>query len=249
MSDGGRLRWPSFLAGLLVVLILIPAPKVRGEEDSGPPASRLVFAPWKGEFLNRRSQGACCWLADAEGNLRLEVLLGRGGLDQLLDWDGPDGWTIIVAASGDGTMSGWFEEWRPVDPALLGWVRFLPAVLDPDAAWHGPAGVTALGRGAPPCVPSRGPFANLPTMRSYQLTAGPGKQDRRRSLVARGLGRGAEGSVVRVWHPESPAAGTIVTSSRHAGRLIIMPRETYRVTFDAAAFLPWWPLRRVVSFP
>jgi len=239
-------RW--LRAGSLVLLVLLLPARAPGRESTSPTESRLYFARWKVEFLSRAQSGAVCWLPDAAGNIRAEILIGRGGLGQLLDWSGPDGWTVIAAASGDGTMSRWYEEWRPVDPELDVWIRFLPAVLEPQGPVAVPASVREMAVGGSLAV-RRGPFATIPAVETYQVPSGGSVTAGRRGLPRRGLGRGGPGAVVRLWRQGDAETRTVITSSRYAGRLMVFSLDTFPVTFDAAAFLPWWPLRDALTFP
>ena len=236
------------LAGVLLLLVLVPGGRVRGEDGPLESDQRLFYTSWKVEFLNRSQRGACCWLADGEGNLRAEIQIGKGNLDSLLDWRGDSGWTLIDAVDGDGTMSRWFEEWQPVDPELRGWVRFLPSVLNPEGALALPPGIRVLESGQA-IVPARGPFTGVPAVESYEVSSLNTARTRGRALPRRGLGRGGPEATVRLWRAEQTQARTTVTSSRQAGRLEFLPVQTYRVSFDTAAFLPWWPLRSVLKFP
>lgn len=211
--------------------------------------SHLVAARWQGNLLNWARSGAACWLQDEAGNLRLEILSGPGGLDDLLDWDGPRGWTLIATAAGQGTLSRWQEEWEPLEGILAVWARFLVAALDPAAVSALPDGVRERAP-ARALLAGRGPFAAIPAVRTFLVPVTAEAPTLRARMQSRGLGRGGTEAVVRLSMAGPGGEQRRLTSSRHPGSLVVDGLESFPVTFQpASAFLPWWPLRSLLIFP
>lgn len=243
------LSCPVRRGGILIFLVLSSLTTPVLSLDGPVQTSRLVVTRWQGQTLGWNSEGEASWLQDSAGNLRLDLLAGYGTLDSLLDWQGAEGWTLILASTGDGTINRWNEEWQLLDSSLAGWIRFLAAVTGPDEALDIPDHVRLRGGGAQ-MIQDRGPWQFIPRIHRYEvgeLKQGP--RSLRDISRQRGLGKGGEETMVR-WRPlDGTEFRFALSTSRYPGQILVGQPRVYSVSFDSAvAFLPWWSLRQALSF-
>jgi hypothetical protein len=259
-----RKKLPLFFVFLLVVSFTkAPANAEPGPNLSEESPNSLHFVHWDGSVFSWNREGVCSWVMDDQGNLRLEVLLTGVGdfqtnLQQLMEWSGTRGWTVISSGDGGGTFSRWYEQWQELDPALDSWLRTFVSVFPLDEVGSDlPADVREITPGGRSLtMPMFSVGLRESRLRRFQITDfyrqprvgnSDGKNFRAR-LTRRGTGRGGSQTVLNVMGTLSGPTGLLVTSSRSPGVLVLDRYCALPASFDPeAVFLPWWPLSDVIT--
>ncbi len=250
-----------FLWSILLLTCLGPAGAVSGQDLSSPAEKNLYFASWEGNFLSWHRQGVATWVHDAEGNLRFELMLGDdgvfpGNLYKILDWNGPQGWTVISVESGGGTFSRWNEQWQELPDALDTWLRVL--VAESVGGLKLPSSVRDISpQGRSLCLPFFANAQNRVDVKRLQL---PGLNDHdaaklreeptsfRQQQSWRGRGRGGREAVLSIAGPLPDGEGFRITSSHRPGSLHLFYPRTIKAEFQSEeVFLPWWPLSEILQ--
>lgn len=254
-------------ACLLGFLLALGAPE--------SPVQQLHSVQWRGQVFSWQRQGMACWIEDGQGDLRCEILptaqdASPQDLTRLLQWQGVGGWTLIAVQDGGGTRSPWYEQWQVLPPPLESWLRLLVAVLDSD--WENDREVDlSLVTGIREILPQGnrtlpGAFfpasSGPPPTRRFQVPdwravvevddSGevPLRKGLRQHLSQRGHGRGGREAILSLEKSPEHDGGLRITSSRHPGQLWLGSPRRAPVRYDPAeAFLPWYPLSRVLEFP
>ncbi|MBU2499691.1 hypothetical protein KJ682_00045, partial [bacterium] len=174
-------------AVLLLILGLAAGPGRAALPDG---AAELWLGVWQAESWGLDESGSFCLVSAAPG-LRWEILRAgpdRGRWGDLWTQSG-EGWTVVQAASGDGTWNAWGREWTRLDPVVG---RFLTLLAATAGEWSG-SGFTGTRTVA---VPELDP-------------AGPGAF--RARLVRRGLGQGEAGEMVELARTADGPDDTLLT--------------------------------------
>jgi hypothetical protein len=240
---------PRILAAVLIVLGAAPA---RGDQDAAAVRGQLHAATYRASTLGHAARGAAIWLQDAAGNLRLELDQQPAGPDldaaALLTQRG-QGWTVVLAATGAGTVNAWGEPWRTVPAGLGAAVRLTTAALQEHKPTGGDDGPPATGRnaawragrGRPQA--ERHPIAPVVAADSSAVVAG---RAWRAGLAETGLGRGPGGELlVLTWRPgEATAAPRLEARlSGRPGRIVLTGQLPDTVSYyTPEVFVPLWPL-------
>ncbi len=243
----------------LLFIFLTLATTASGLEISTPADQNLYFTSWEGNFLSWHRQGIACWVHDAQGNLRFEIMVGGQdpypkNLQRILAWQGAEGWTVISVESGAGTFSRWYEEWKEMPPSLDVWLRVVASQTSgglplPDQVRDiSPGGRPLLL----PCFEyddkrPRVKRLELPVLSSNSLLPANSKAGFRHNLSHRGRGRGGHETVLNLVQMASEDTAIRITSSHQPGSLeVAMPRQVAAEFNADEVFLPWWPLSEII---
>jgi len=219
----------------------------------------LYFTTWEGSFLSHHRRGSACWVLDAEGNLRFEILIGgRTGYpmnrDQLLDWNGSEGYTVVSIESGGATYSPWFQQWQPLSKAWDTWLRTL--IGQTSGGLTLPAGVLDVsieGRSLNLPVFSRsGEKSRIKRLQLPKLTKQESKHQRsytalRQKMVRRGLGGGGQDSILSLSDSAQDNKIRITSSHLPFTLLVDQPMVLAAAFSPEEVFLPWWPLAQALQ--
>ena len=248
---------PMFFCLFLILLSL--SASASGLENSTPADQNLYFTHWEGNFLSWHRQGIACWVHDARGNLRFEIMVGGQGpfprnLQRILAWQGAEGWTVISVESGGGTFSRWYEEWQEMPPSLDVWLRVVAS--QSSVGLQLPALVRDTSPGGRPLLLPY--FANdgkrprvkrleMPLLSSHSAASANAKVGFRHNLTHRGRGRGGYETVLNLIQTTSEDTGIRITSSHQPGSLeVAAPRPVAAEFNPDEVFLPWWPLSEII---
>lgn len=185
----------------------------------------LILADWRGAFLGRGVDGSLALLAGPDGSCRAEVTRGAAPPAALLDRD-TEGWTVVLAGSGDGVLQPWGREWSRLDATATAGLR---TIADAVAA-------AAVGED----VGRRGGMERvvLPPARAEGFRA---------ANASRGRGRGGPGEVLVLVRGRGGDA-LAVRSSRRPGALRFSSFRCLPVRYPPAeVFVPLWPLRGLLE--
>lgn len=241
---------PAVVWVVALVGVLTAVGTTAAATDDRPGMLQVAF--YEASAFSHRDSGTFLWLTGPDGILRLEVRRGSGGgtlretLDPLLAQRG-QGWTAILAGSGDETLNAWGQEWRRPPPGAAAVVQ-----LAGEALLAGPpAGSRSTGvwRAAGGVIPVR--KHRIPSLREADLGRfrPPGF---RSALTRRGAGRGGDDEMLTLRWRQAPAERLPVlevSATRRPGRLELRHIGSRAVHYAyPEAFVPLWPLIDLVIF-
>ena len=221
--------------------------------------NHLFFLNWEGSILSRENNGVAVWATDSAGNLRSEIMMDSSSafssdLNNILNWAGGEGWTLISVASGGGTFSRWFEEWQELPPYLDIWQRVIISQIG--GGLNLPAQVREITpEGRVLQLPLFNESKDQAIFKRFQLPQWNQKMDStlkngpkiRKILTRRGHGRGGMETVINLTRASDGPSETRITSSRFPGSIRLGPVQPVKTEiFNDEVFLPWWPLSEII---
>jgi len=260
------------ICAILLCAGAIASPPALPDAD-GYESGSLHILHWRVDVWFEEISGVACWLRGPAGELRAEIALNDGVGLTVADWlpvllqQKREGWSCTTADHAAGTFNRWGGRWQKLDGTLVDLLRVLTTCLDLSSVTEvsqqkidlGPT-VAVIATARTRWLPDRGsgtypalggrPHRVRLALRDPTTESSYAKAHRRyrRTLVLRGRGRGDAGEILSVvWLPSADAtdntAGLVVTSSRRAGKLTIVPERTFTVQFAyPETFAPLWKL-------
>ncbi len=174
--------------------------------------------------------------------------------DQLLDWKGSEGYTVVSIDSGGATYSPWFQQWQPLARVWDTWLRAL--IGQTSGGLDLPAGVQDVSiEGRSLSLPvfshsgerTRIKRLQLPKLTEQESTLPSASSALRQKLVRRGLGGGGQDSILSLSDSAQNNKIRITSSHLPFTLLVDQPMAVAAAFSPEEVFLPWWPLAKALQ--